>query len=313
MHQQKRLRILTWHIHGNYLYYLSQVPHTFIVPVDTHRTPGYAGLAGPHAWGSNMIEVPVAQIAETEFDCILFQSARCYEEDQYRLLTPAQRQLPRIYLEHNPSMQDADGMRHPVDDPEILLVHVTHFNALMWDNGRTPVRVIEHGVQLPVGVAYSGALTRGVALVDNFAHSAMDRCNDVFDAVRKEVPLDLAGLDSSLCGMGTAPSPEFLSPYRFYFHPARVGSLGLAVIEAMMIGMPVVGPASTELATLIRDGENGRIASDKQQLMAAMHALIASPDEAASLGAAARREALERFSIGRFVQDWMQAFRDVAM
>ena len=24
-----RLRILTWHVHGNYLYYLTQVPHEF--------------------------------------------------------------------------------------------------------------------------------------------------------------------------------------------------------------------------------------------------------------------------------------------
>lgn len=26
-----KLRILTWHVHGNYLYYLSQVPHQFYV------------------------------------------------------------------------------------------------------------------------------------------------------------------------------------------------------------------------------------------------------------------------------------------
>lgn len=26
---RKRLRVLTWHVHGNYLYYLSQAPHDF--------------------------------------------------------------------------------------------------------------------------------------------------------------------------------------------------------------------------------------------------------------------------------------------
>ena len=29
---------------------------------------------------------------------------------------------------------------------ELHLAHVTHFNALLWDSGTTPVTVIEHGV-----------------------------------------------------------------------------------------------------------------------------------------------------------------------
>src|SRR5262249_205729 len=39
-----------------------------------------------------------------------------------------------------------DNLRDAIDDPNVLLVHVTPFDALMWDNGRTPTRVIDHGV-----------------------------------------------------------------------------------------------------------------------------------------------------------------------
>ncbi|RPJ39612.1 MAG: glycosyltransferase family 1 protein, partial [Chloroflexi bacterium] len=29
----RRKRVLTWHVHGNYLYYLTQAPHDFFLPV----------------------------------------------------------------------------------------------------------------------------------------------------------------------------------------------------------------------------------------------------------------------------------------
>ena len=38
---------------------------------------------------------------ELDLDCILFQSRRNYLEDQ-EILSPEQRRLPRIYVEHDP-------------------------------------------------------------------------------------------------------------------------------------------------------------------------------------------------------------------
>ena len=54
---RQRLRILTWHVHGNYLYYLSQVPHDFYLvtrPPDASGRvpPGYAGKVGALPWVS---------------------------------------------------------------------------------------------------------------------------------------------------------------------------------------------------------------------------------------------------------------------
>jgi hypothetical protein len=43
-----------------------------------------------------------------------------------------------------------------------------------------------------------------------------------------------------------------------------------------------------------------------------MHRLLREPALARSLGDAARRTAQERFGIGRFVADWMEAFASVA-
>jgi glycosyltransferase involved in cell wall biosynthesis len=98
--------------------------------------------------------------------------------------------------------------------------------------------------------------------------------------------------------------PEFIKNYRFFFNPIRYTSLGLAVLEAMMSGIPVVGLATTELVTVIRDGESGFIHTNVAYLIDRMKDLLDDRALATRLGEAGRRVAIERFGIERFVQDW---------
>jgi hypothetical protein len=312
---RRSLRILTWHVHGNYLYYLSQVPHTFCVLADAARSPGYAGRAGRLPWGGNVVEVPVERVRDERFDVVLFQSRAAWERDQHVLLSAEQRRLPRIFLEHDPPQEHPTQTRHFVDDPDVLLVHCTHFNRLMWDSGRTPTAVIEHGVVLPRPATYSGELERGIAVVNHLAKRGRRLGADVFMAAREEVPLDLVGMDAERAGglgeIGQLELAAFVARYRFYFHPIRWTSLGLALIEAMMVGLPVVGLATTELAAVIRNGVDGFIDTAPERLVAPMRQLIADPALAREVGAAGRRTAEARFGIGRFVADWRAVLAQV--
>lgn len=314
---RRELRILTWHVHGNYLYYLTQVPHRFYVLADESRSPGYAGRNGHLPWGANVTELPVEQARDTEFDCILFQSRKAYEEDQHRLLTERQRRLPRIFLEHDPPQQHPTDTRHPVDDPTMLLVHCTHFNRLMWDSGRTPTRVVEHGVLLNDDVVYDGSLSRGIAVVNHLQRRGRRLGADIFEQARHKLPLDLVGMDAEHSGgIGEIANPDlpaFMARYRFYFHPVRWTSLGLALIEAMMVGLPVVGLATTELPTVIHNGLSGFIHTDMDLLIEEMRMLLREPALAKEMGSAAQRVALERFNIHRFVDDWMRVLSEVTM
>ena len=55
-----------------------------------------------------------------------------------------------FYVEHNAPQGRIADIRHPMADrDDLTLVHVTHFNALFWDAGATPTRVIEHGIVDP--------------------------------------------------------------------------------------------------------------------------------------------------------------------
>jgi len=307
------LRVFTWHVHGSYLLYLSQMPHEIYVPVRAGRPNPYGGLGGPFPWPPNIHEIPVEEIPRQRFDCILFQRAEQYLEDQYEILSPEQRRLPRIFLEHDPPRESPTDTRHVVDDPNVLLVHVTHFNALMWDNGRTPTRVVEHGVMVPEHVRYSGEIARGIVVVNHLARRGRRLGTDVFEQIRAEVPLDLFGMAAEESGgVGEVPHdqlPAQVARFRFFFNPIRYTSLGLAVLEAMMLGVPVVGLATTEMATTIENGVSGYVDTDVRRLIARMQDLLADPAEARRLGEGARRVARERFSIERFARDWDETVR----
>ncbi|MEZ4599690.1 MAG: glycosyltransferase family 4 protein [Syntrophotaleaceae bacterium] len=305
-------KILTWHVHGSYLFYLAQAPHHFYLPVKKGRPEGYGGRSGSFPWPENVHEVPAGDVPDLDLDLILFQSHRNYLEDQYEILSPAQRKLPRIYLEHDPPRQHPTDTRHPVDDPEVLVVHVTPFNDLMWDNGLSPTRVIEHGVMVPPGVFHTGELERGIVVVNNLSVRGRRLGLDLFERVRQYIPLDLVGMQSGqLGGLGNLDHhqlPALMARYRFFFNPIRYTSMGLAVCEAMMIGLPIIGLATTEMATAIENGTSGYVDTRLDRLVDAMRELLRNPEKALRLGEGARRRARDRFGIQRFISDWDDTF-----
>src|SRR5439155_11322323 len=146
--QCQTVRIFTWHVHGAYLRSLLAVEHEWVVPVRRGRPAGYAGLPadGP-PWPPNVREVPADAVRDLDLDVVVLQHRRNWERDQHEILSDAQRAGPRIHVEHDPPFAGPPtDSRHPVDDPGVLLVHVTPYNALMWDSGDVPTRVIQHGV-----------------------------------------------------------------------------------------------------------------------------------------------------------------------
>ncbi|TDD99935.1 hypothetical protein E1269_27145 [Jiangella asiatica] len=79
--------------------------------------------------------------------------------------------MPAVYLEHNTPGGGAVTTRHPLaDQSEIPIVHVTHFNNVIWDNGMAPATVVENGILDP-GYKYTGELER-TGVVVNGMHLA---------------------------------------------------------------------------------------------------------------------------------------------
>ena len=307
----KRLRIFTWHIHGSYLYFLSQGNYDIFIPVNDQRNEGYYGRGHTFPFGNNVIEVPSVEVRNMEFDCILFQTNKNYLADQYEVLSEAQRNLPKVYVEHDPPVQHPTDARHIIHDNAVTMVHVTHFNKLMWDNGTNNARVIEHGVE-DKGYLYKGTLDKGIVIVNHLHQRGRKLGSDIYEYVSKRVPLDLVGMGTTAYGgLGEVLHPQlpaFTAQYRFFFNPIRYTSLGLAVCEAMTLGIPVVALQTTEHANAIKNGVTGYVHTDVDYLIEKMQELIENPVLAHSLGMQGRNYALERFNIQRFTRAWESTF-----
>jgi len=310
-----KLKIFTWHIHGSYLYYLSQGDYDIYIPTKKEKSEGYYGRGETFPFGPNVIEVAAEEVRNMDFDCILFQSEKNFLIDQHEILSEKQKHMPRVYVEHNTPEKHPTNTKHVMTDPAVMMVHVTHFNKLMWDNSGTPrIKVIEHGVS-DSDVRYQGDIPKGVVVINHIQQRGRITGWDVFEEVRKHVPLDLIGmgtLESGGLGEVLNPQlPEFISHYRFFFNPIRYTSFGLAVCEAMMTGMPVVALATTEYATVIKDGQSGFIDTDIDKLIQNMKLLINDPMQGRLLGEEARRVAKNKFTIDRFTKEWKQTFEEI--
>jgi glycosyltransferase involved in cell wall biosynthesis len=135
---------------------------------------------------------------------------------------------------------------------------------------------------------------------------------DIFERVRRELPIDLVGMGAEAYGIGEVLHPDlpaFISRYRFFFNPIRYTSLGLAVCESMMMGLPIVGMATTEMSVTIQNGFSGFVHTDIDFLIEKMKYLLDHPQAAAEMGGNARQTAMQQFDITRFTRQWEAAFR----
>ena len=98
--------------------------------------------------------------------------------------------------------------------------------------------------------------------------------------------------------------------HRAYFHPYRWTSLGLSLIEAMTIGMPVLALAVTEAPESVPP-EAGLVTNDVSAIARTAQRWLADPGEAERTGRRAREYALGRFGLSRSLGDWDALLKEV--
>ncbi len=139
---------------------------------------------------------------------------------------------------------------------------------------------------------------------------------DLLPRFARAVPLDVFGMGTDGLGahlgcpdvrtVGDLPQHRMhdeMARRRVYLHPLRWTSLGLSLLEAMHLGMPVVALATTEAHEAVPPGA-GVCSTDVERLVRELRVLAAEPERARAVGAAGRAHVLRRYGLDRFLTGW---------
>jgi hypothetical protein len=318
------VNILLWHVHGAWTTAFVHGKHRYLVPVTDDRGPYGRGRARTYPWPETVEEITPDELLTTDVDVLVLQRPEELELAERWLGRRPGRDLPAVYVEHNTPKGDVPDTRHPMADRDDLrIVHVTHFNDLFWDCGSTRTAVVEHGIVEP-RARYTGEQARLAVVTNEPVRRRRVTGTDLMAPFAQVAPLDVYG-------MGTAGLPATLgldgdrlqvhddppqaamhtsiAQRRAYLHLCRWTSLGLSLIEAMTIGMPVLALATTEAVRAVPP-DAGVLSTRVDDLIDAAHWLIDEPDAARRMGDRARSGALARFGLDRFLADWDQLLEE---
>lgn len=306
-----------WHVHGSWTGSLVQGDHRYLLPVLPGGGPWGRGRSG-RDWPDRAVEVPVERLRDTDVDVVVLQRVGELELVRRWLGREPGRDLPAVYVEHNTPSGNVPDSRHPLaDQDDIVLVHVTHFNALIWDSGRAPWVVIEHGIADP-GHRYTGELPSAGVVINDAVRRWRVTGTDLLPAFATAAPLDVFGMGDeelparlgieadrlSLRGdLGQEALYREIARRRVYLYTSRWTSLGLSLVEAMHLGMPVVAVASTATATAV-PGDAGVVSADIGELVHGLRRLTGDRARAERMGSRAREFALRHYGLDAFLRNW---------
>ena len=107
--------------------------------------------------------------------------------------------------------------------------------------------------------------------------------------------------------------PAALSSLTLFVSAARSEPFGLAIVEAMAAGLPVIATASEGAIEIIEDGVTGKLVpiDDASALAQYINVLLDNPGERSRLAHNAHVAARERFSLERMARDTERVYREV--
>ena len=247
-----------------------------------------------------------------------------------------------VAIAHN--LTDLLALRS-LDLPTILVLHVNLAARASEERGAPPIAQMQQQLQsyltavsaIAIAVSQTKAESWGQSCpvirpcadpdeyrdFDGSQAIALRVANQVMDRPRRFAwdahldivrghPMRLLGHNPGIDGSAPADSWEELKAsyrhHRAYVHTAAVGlddGYNLAVVEAMMTGMPVVSLAGSESPVV--DGVAGYVSGDVARLNEQLGHLLCHRELARELGQRAREIALDVFSIAGFVAGWSRA------
>ncbi len=311
--------VLAWHVHGSWMESFVSGHHRYLLPLSPDRGPDGRGGRCGRDWPRTE-EVPFDRLRDADVDVVVLQRPEELEM-AHRWLDrrPRRRCACRLRRAQRAAAGRGDQRPPAADQSDIPIIHVTAFNRLMWDNGCAPTTIIEHGIADP-GPRYTGEIPAAATMINEPVRRSRVVGTDLLGELGATIPpIDVWGgigtnelndaphRRNRVTGLGDMPTARLWSEVahrRVYLHTARWTSLGLSLVEAMFLGMPIVAVASTMAPLVVPEEAGGVVSADVAVLGRALNEYLVEETAAEIAGKAARSFALAHFGLGRFLSQW---------
>ncbi len=319
-----KFKILTFNWHEPYICLLAKMGHDFIV-AEPEIQPGKI-----RRWDENMRPVPenVTVVSAGEAEGLLEKGSLdlAIAHNVKDLIWLREFSLPRVMVFHNRLTTEIQLANTPIDrfdylhklQPLLQNVEKVFISESKRKDWGLEGKVILPGVDLDDYCGYTGE-TRSLLRVGNLLKERdLMMGFSAGQGVANGSPCITLGLNPTLEGCRLSQGWEDLKEHykrcRIYLN-ATVDEFedgyNLAMLEAMATGMPVVSTANR--TSPIVDGVNGFVSGDISYLKKRAEELLADPEKAREMGAAARNTVLEKFPVESFLNNWQSAIHNAAL
>jgi glycosyltransferase involved in cell wall biosynthesis len=161
-----------------------------------------------------------------------------------------------------------------------------------------------------------GDLLAAVSLLKYQGLSVNVRLAGTGDTKRWERYAESLGIGGQVFFAGWLEAGEkinFLRNARLFCMPSHYEAFGIATLEAMFCGLPVIGVDVGGFPDLVENQVTGFLVkkSDRQALAKYIRMLIEDPPQAEKMGRAGARRAVELYSTGRVIEKYAECYKDV--
>jgi glycosyltransferase involved in cell wall biosynthesis len=125
---------------------------------------------------------------------------------------------------------------------------------------------------------------------------------------------EASGLDGRLHFLGVrGDMEEWMREAAVVLHTSRYEGLSNVLLEASLLGRPIVATRASGNDEIVADGQTGHLlpVGDVDGLVAAVRGLLDDPSAASGMGQRAAVHAAGRFSTGRMVDAWESLYLEL--
>jgi len=251
------------------------------------------------------------------FDCVLSQ----HKFGQFQFLYSIAKELniPIISLEHTLprpdwSEEDLKMLKNMSGDVNIF---ISEYSKNKWNfNDISNTFVVHHMVDSSLFNSREERINKVLSVVNDFKNRDIFCGYSIYQNIVELVGKDNFTLVGDNPGMSEkAKSTEDLasiySSHKIFLNTSTVSPIPTSLLEAMSSGCAVVSTATCMIPEIIKNGVNGFLSNDEEELSEYIQLLLNDPKLARRIGEEARKTIVKDFSKDKFNKTWSHIFRSV--